>query len=70
MMQDLSALTPPLLMGLAVLVAIGAFLRHEIGRKRPDEDALSADTPDDRPFPADQSGGVAGASPSHGSGDS
>jgi hypothetical protein len=39
-MQDLSALTPPLLMCAAVLFAIGAFLRHEMGRKRsgdPDE---------------------------------
>jgi hypothetical protein len=33
-MQDLSALTPPLLMCAAVLVAIGMFLRHEMRRGR------------------------------------
>jgi hypothetical protein len=33
-MQDLTALTPPLLMCAAVLVAIGLFLRHEMRRGR------------------------------------
>jgi hypothetical protein len=33
-MQDISALTPPLLMCAAVLVAIGLFLRHEMRRAR------------------------------------
>ena len=36
-MQDISALTPPLLMCAAVLLAIGAFLRHEMSRKRPED---------------------------------
>jgi len=36
-MQVLSVLTPPLLMCAAVLFAVGAFLRHEMRRKRPDE---------------------------------
>ena len=31
-------LTPPLLMCAVVLIAVGAFLRHEMGRKRPQED--------------------------------
>ncbi len=33
-MQDISVLTPPLLMCAAVLVAVGLFLRHEMGRAR------------------------------------
>jgi hypothetical protein len=36
-MQDLSVLTPPLLMCAVVLFAVGAFLRHEMRRKRPDD---------------------------------
>jgi hypothetical protein len=42
-MSDLAVLTPPFLMAAAVITAIVAFLRHEMGRKRadradPDED--------------------------------
>src|SRR5579864_3136470 len=33
MLQDISALTPPVLMCAVVLLAIGAFLRHEMNRK-------------------------------------
>jgi hypothetical protein len=33
-MQDLSALTPPLLVGAVVIIAIVAFLRHEMGKSR------------------------------------
>ncbi len=33
-MQDLSALTPPLLVCAVVIIAIVAFLRHEMGRSR------------------------------------
>jgi hypothetical protein len=36
-MQDISVLTPPLLMCAAVLVAIGMFLRHEMRRGRTDD---------------------------------
>jgi len=36
-MRDISALTPPLLMCAVILVAIGAFLRHEMNRKRPED---------------------------------
>ncbi len=34
-MQDLSALTPPLLTCAVVIIAIVAFLRHEMNRSRP-----------------------------------
>ncbi len=43
-MKDLSVLTPPLLTCAVVLFAIGAFLRHEMSRHRPDRDP---DEPDD-----------------------
>jgi hypothetical protein len=33
-MQDLSVLTPPLLMCTVVIIAIVAFLRHEMNRSR------------------------------------
>jgi hypothetical protein len=36
-MQDLSALTPPLLMFVVVVIAIVAFLRHEMNRSRSDK---------------------------------
>jgi hypothetical protein len=35
-MQDLSVLTPPLLMCTVVVIAIVAFLRHEMNRSRTD----------------------------------
>jgi hypothetical protein len=43
--QVLSALTPPLLMCAAVVVAVVAFLRHETGKKRPDESEPQAERP-------------------------
>jgi hypothetical protein len=45
-MKDLSALTPPFLIAAVVIIAIVAFLRHEMGRGRVDR----AD-PDDIPAP-------------------
>jgi hypothetical protein len=43
---DLAALTPPLVVCVASLIAIGAFLRHEMGAgRRSVDDALSADIP-------------------------
>ena len=54
-MQDLAVLTPPLLVCAVVIIAIVAFLRHEMGRSRPDQSApgdeisASADTPDADP---------------------
>jgi hypothetical protein len=38
-MQDLSALTPPLLVCAVVIIAIVAFLRHEMRRSRTDSSA-------------------------------
>jgi hypothetical protein len=38
-MQDLSVLTPPLLMCAVVIIAIVAFLRHEMNRSRADKSA-------------------------------
>jgi hypothetical protein len=42
-MKDLSVLTPPLLTLAVVLLAIGAFLRHEMGRQRRDGDSAAGD---------------------------
>lgn len=42
-MQDLSVLTPPLLMGAVVVLAIVAFLRHEMRRSRPGHEDEAAD---------------------------
>jgi hypothetical protein len=53
-MQDISALTPPLLMCAAVLLAIGAFLRHEMNRKRPEDIDQPQDIPAVSPI-SDQS---------------
>jgi hypothetical protein len=44
-MKDLSVLTPPFLMAAVVIIAIVAFLRHEMGRgrvDRADPDDISA----------------------------
>jgi hypothetical protein len=41
---DLAVLTPPLVVCAALLIGIGAFLRHEMGtRRRSSDDDLSAD---------------------------
>ena len=51
-MQDLAVLTPPLLVCAAVIIAIVAFLRHEMSRSRPGQPApgekipASDETPD------------------------
>lgn len=42
-MKDLSVLTPPLLTCAVVLFAIGAFLRHEMSKRRPDRDSDETD---------------------------
>jgi hypothetical protein len=60
--QDLAVLTPPLLMCAAVLFAIGAFLRHEMGKKRPEEGDPQAGAADAPPVSGqDADGGRAGA---------
>jgi hypothetical protein len=48
-MKDLSALTPPFLVAAVVIIAIVAFLRHEMGRgpvDPADPDDISAPDPD------------------------
>jgi hypothetical protein len=48
MLRDLAALTPPLLVAAAFLIAAGAFIRNEMRRgKNETEDARSADSPID-----------------------
>jgi len=42
-MQVLSVLTPPLLVCAVVIIAIVAFLRHEMGRSRTDRSAEGTD---------------------------
>lgn len=44
-MNDLAALTPPFLVAAAVIIAIIAFLRHEMGRKRVDRADLDGNIP-------------------------
>jgi hypothetical protein len=46
-MQDLSALTPPLLVFAVVIIAIVAFLRHEMGRSRASRPGRSDENPAD-----------------------
>jgi hypothetical protein len=43
--QYLSALTPPLLVCAVVVIAIVAFLRHEMSKKRPDESEPGGNIP-------------------------
>jgi hypothetical protein len=42
-LQDLAALTPPLLVCVAFLVALAVFLRHEMGRSRRHRDGGASD---------------------------
>ena len=52
MLGDLAVLTPPLVVCAALLFAIGAFLRHEMGaRRRTADDASSADISADDQIP-------------------
>ena len=44
-MQDIAALTPPLLVCAVVIIAIVAFLRHEMSRSRTDESAPGDQAP-------------------------
>lgn len=54
-MRDLSALTPPLLVCAVVIIAIVAFLRHEMNRSRADRSAAGDETPATR-GPRDDAG--------------
>jgi len=66
-MQDLSVLTPPLLMCAAVLFAVGAFLRHEMRRRRPDDPDGRDDIPAAPPISGQHAGSKSGSdsSPEH-----
>ncbi len=44
-MNDLAVLTPPFLVAAAVIFAIVAFLRHEMGRRRADRADEQGDIP-------------------------
>jgi hypothetical protein len=51
LLKDLTVLTPPLVVCAAFLFAVGAFLRHEMGRgRRQREDDTSVDISDDSPI--------------------
>jgi hypothetical protein len=43
--QDLSVLTPPLLMAAVVVIAVVAFLRHEMGKKGSEDSRTADDIP-------------------------
>jgi hypothetical protein len=52
LLKDLTVLTPPLVVCAAFLIAVGAFLRHEMGtRRRQREDETSVDISDDGRIP-------------------
>lgn len=55
MLSDLAALTPPFLVAAAFLIAVGAFVRHEMraAKKRPTEQPDEVDEPSS----SDQIGG-------------
>lgn len=67
-MTDLSVLIPPFLMCAAVIVAIVAFLRHEMGRARPDRQETGDENSGPMPSHGDElddgAGGDAGTSAS------
>jgi hypothetical protein len=52
LLNDLTVLTPPLVVCAAFLIAVGAFLRHEMGSRREHrEDEVSLDISDDGGIP-------------------
>lgn len=55
MLSDLAALTPPLLVAVAFLIAAGAFLRHEMRRgKNTDDNRARGGSPPDSAVAADE----------------
>jgi len=60
-LQDLSALTPPLLMCAVVLFAVGAFLRHEMRRKRPEDADRGEDIQPDTGISSERADGKSGS---------
>jgi len=68
MLKDLTVLAPPALVCAAFLVAVIAFLRHEMGRKRSPLDPSADDISDERLIPdgrADPAGAGEDASKDH-----
>jgi hypothetical protein len=61
-MQDLSALTPPLLVCAVVIIAIVAFLRHEMGRSRRTGSADDAESTTESPT-GDEAAGTGPGTP-------
>jgi len=59
MLQDLTVLTPPLLMCAAFLVAVAAFLRHEMGSSRRHREQDAPDRISDGGKTLDSAGGQA-----------
>jgi hypothetical protein len=57
--KDLTVLTPPLLMCAAFLVAVGAFLRHEMGARRRRASDQSGDISGESTIPDSTSGQAA-----------
>jgi hypothetical protein len=51
MLKDLTVLTPPLLVCIAFLIAVVAFLRHEMRPRRGREDQVSDDISTDDSIP-------------------
>lgn len=70
-MKDLSVLTPPLLMGAVVVMAIVVFLRHEMRRSRPRREDQTAGISSTEQFEDDDldsaSGGQGASSAADGS---
>lgn len=60
-MSDLAVLTPPFLVCAVVVVAIVAFLRHEMGRARPDRRAGGDDNSAPAPTTAGELDEAAGS---------
>jgi hypothetical protein len=62
MLTDLAALTPPLLVAIAFLVAAGAFIRHEMRRgKNKAEDAEADSSRDSSSSPGENGSGQGSA---------
>jgi hypothetical protein len=61
-MRDLSVLTPPLVVCVAFLIAVGAFVRHEMGaRRNRDAQDETSDISDDGRIPDTEGKGAATA---------
>jgi hypothetical protein len=61
MLTDLAALTPPLLVAIAFLVAAGAFIRHEMHRGKNKADDEEADSPRDSSSSSGENGSAQGS---------